>query len=226
MTDSKSLYTLIGGVVDSRLASDRTRLQRDLRSALKSFSMNPPPGIEMKRNLETTVGDEFQGVFSDMADAVLASLLIRLELLRSAGIDSRYGLGFGEVKVFDESRSPVQQDGSGWWSAREAIAEAAAQAESHQSDFIRTRFRCDPKSPKVSGEEMSAVNAFLVTRDAMVDEMKPKTQRMLQGLLLGNSQSTIARDEGVTQSAVSQALQRSGAHAIALAHRQFERGEP
>jgi hypothetical protein len=42
------------------------------------------------------------------------------------------------------------------------------------------------------------------------------------GLLLGVPQSKLAAEEGITQGAVSQSLQRSGAFAIEAAHLRLE----
>lgn len=68
------------------------------------------------QQLEPTIGNEFQGAFATLADAALAGLLVRLEVLPS--LDVRCGLGCGEVFVHDADRRPLLQDGPGWWSAR------------------------------------------------------------------------------------------------------------
>ena len=121
------LATLIGDVVGSRGHADRRSLQRSLNAVLSSVNALLDPA----QPLELAIGDEFQGGFASVADATHASLLLRLQLLeRDEGIDSRYGLGEGEVTIFDEARAPVSQDGPGWWAARAAIERAKALAES------------------------------------------------------------------------------------------------
>ncbi len=215
--DELPRFTMIGDIVGSRKVESRVDLQSSLRSTLLRLCCLPSFEMKLTQPLETTVGDEFQGVFRDLASAVGATILIRLELLKETGVDSRYGLGFGPVSVFDEQSSPVSQDGPGWWSARRAIEEVQGHAEMPQSSFTRTRFRVEPGVTEIGGGEEAAMNSFLTMRDATVDEMKPRARRILLGYLQGESQSRIAADEGVSQSNVSQTLGRSGAHAIKLA---------
>lgn len=170
--------------------------------------------------LELTVGDEFQGAFSTVASAVRASLLVRLELLvrDDAGIDSRYGLGYGAVTVFDAARVPASQDGPGWWSARAAIDRAKKLGDSPRTSFARTCFGYWPSEADAPYADAAAVEAFLICRDAMVDQMNERSQRLLLGLLLGRPQAQIAAEEGITQGAVSQNLRRNGAFAVQAAH--------
>jgi hypothetical protein len=205
-----SVATLIGDIVDSKSFDNRARLQATLESALRSVNATVQP----IQPLLSTIGDEFQGVFATVAEAVKASLLLRLELLRAGEVDSRYGLGYGEVTIF-RAGSPTQ-DGPGWWSARAGIAEAEASSLGSRTAFVRTCFGRDRATALPAGET-AALNAFLICRDAIVAEMSPRNRRFLRGLLLGRSQVDLAREEGVTQSAVSQALAGGGAHAIEAA---------
>jgi hypothetical protein len=214
MDDRECLATLIGDIVASREHVDRSGLQRSLRVVLSWANKHLDP----VQPLELAVGDEFQGGFSDVAAATRASLLIRLALLvGEAGVDSRYGLGLGEVTVFDEARAPVSQDGPGWWSARDAIERAKRIAGSSRTSFVRTCFGAVPTTVDEYPPELAAVEPFLFCRDAIVERMNARQRRLLLGLMLGRSQTRIATLEGVTQGAVSQSLHRSGAYAIELA---------
>ena len=69
--------------------------------------------------LRVTVGDEFQGTYATLGEAVEAALRVRLALLPE--VDTRFGLGRGEVTVLDARRGI--EDGPGWWAARAAIEE-------------------------------------------------------------------------------------------------------
>jgi hypothetical protein len=66
------------------------------------------------------------------------------------------------------------------------------------------------------------VNAFLLCRDAMIDQMKQRTRNRLYGLIMGRSQAEIAEEEGTTQGAISQSLTRSNAFAILASQRTLE----
>jgi hypothetical protein len=213
--ESQGTYaTLIGDLVGSREIVDRAGLQAGLRRALEEANKILSP--RLVQPLEPTVGDEFQGAFPDLATAMRASLLVRLQLLKEWGVDSRYGLGLGEVSIF-ESRVPVSQDGPGWWFARSAIEQAKSMGDSPQLGFVRTRFESTPLEGNMSREQVGTVNATLVYRDALIGKMRPRSRRLLLGVLLGRPQASLAAEEKISQSAVSQNLGTSGAYAVAFA---------
>lgn len=205
--------TLIGDLVASKRHADRGAVQAYLAATLKRANRRLRP----LQPLEVTVGDEFQGAFASVTEAVWASLVIRLELLTGEqAIDSRYGLGHGFATVFDAQRTPTSQDGPAWWSARAAIERTKTRAKSARTSSPRTGFgfwEAPPGSPDRA--YASAVEAFLFTRDATVARMSARQRRLLLGVLHGRSQTELADAEGITQSAVSQSLQRSGAYAVA-----------
>lgn len=208
---------LIGDIVGSRGHRDRHALHDRLREILGRVNQLLRPS----QLLDVTVGDEFQGCFGTVAEATHASALIRLMLLTDEeGADSRYGIGWGVVTVYDATRSPISQDGPGWWSARAAIEKASALAKSPRSSFVRTCFMASDVPPGSHGCD-GAVDAFLLCRDAAVGQMTDRQRRLLLGVLLGDSQGVLAEREGITQSAVSQTLARSGGTAIHLAHRRL-----
>lgn len=219
---AKFPVTLIGDVIGSRKfasAVGRRRLQKAIREVLDRV------GGDRKavQALEPTIGDEFQGVFLSLADASRATLLIRLELLASVGADSRYGLGRGEFTVLDDSRAPVSQDGPGWWAARAAIERAKSEGASSRTAFVRTRMQTwRPDAAPPSCDVDATVNAFLTCRDSIVQRMSDRGRRLLLGLMRGRSQRELAAAEGITQSAVSQALAASDAYAVVAAQAELE----
>lgn len=182
---AQSAYTLIGDLVGSRALADRGAAQARLGEVLGEVTAE----LEPLQALEPTVGDEFQGAFADLGSATLATLLTRLALLPE--MDIRCGLGVGEVTVHDASRRPLLQDGPGWWSARDAINAIGGRR--------RTWY---------AGPGAGRVNAFLLTRDALVERLSERGCRMLRMALLGESQQRIAELEGISKSAVSQQFSR------------------
>jgi hypothetical protein len=215
------VFTLIGDLVGSRRVEERSLLQERLGAALARMNAAMKPRVP----LEPTLGDEFQGCFDDLPTAVRASLVLRLELLRTAGVDSRYGLGAGAIEIFAQ-RSPFSQDGPGWWAAREAIESTRKFAEASHTAFVRTYFAdFRSKFQKHEGEP-GTLNAFLFCRDAMVDRMKQPSRTRLYGLMQGWSQAQIAAEEGTTQGAISQNLARSGAFAVVAAQQRLEEEFP
>jgi hypothetical protein len=202
--------TLIGDLVASRQHDDREQLQDVVRRVLRRVNARLHPA----QRLEMTLGDEFQGAFRTPADAVEASLVLRLELLAErGGADSRYGLGWGTIEVFDASRTPISQDGPGWWAARGAIERAKEQAARPRGSYVRTVFASHEPTAWIP-----SMDAFLLMRDATVGRMPPRQRRLLAGLLSHKTQAELAEQEGITQGAVSQALNRGGGLAIVAAH--------
>lgn len=187
------VYAVIGDLVGSRRSGPRAEVQGALQDALDASAAVAQP----VDRLEPTVGDEFQGVYGDLGLATLATLLVRLHL--PAPLDVRCGIGTGVREVFDAARTPMLQDGPAWWSARAAI-NALAQPGGRSR---RTWF--DPGEVERTTDP-AVMNAFLLTRDALVDRLNERSRRMLRRALAGATQREIANAEEISESAVSQAF--------------------
>ncbi|WP_368499637.1 SatD family protein [Herbiconiux sp. A18JL235] len=187
-------------IVGSRQLTDRRGAQRAIEEAFA--------GID-RRGLHTqpirpTVGDEFQALYPSLGAALHATLLARLAL--PAEVDCRFGLGSGSVsEVGEGAASAAIQDGPGWWRAREAIVEAH-EREDGRTPSARSWFRA---ADDEAGLE-ALVNAYLLARDHVIGGMNDRARRVTFATMTGRLQGDIASDEGITQSAVSQALRRSG----------------
>lgn len=199
MNDMQPIATLIGDVVGSRETSSRTRLHARLVEALEAINASGAPLTPLR----ITVGDEFQGCFATLGEALRAARELRLRLLPE--IDLRCGLGWGPVQVL--GAEPRVEDGPGWWAARDAI-EAVAQVQGKAAmRRLRTAYRI---APGVPGPDPNAVNAALIGRDTMVGGLDARSLSVLRGLLAGMSQLEIATAEDITPSAVSQRVRRDG----------------
>ncbi|HEV7205630.1 MAG TPA: SatD family protein [Jatrophihabitans sp.] len=190
------VFTLIGDLVGSRRVASRAAVQDALAVALVDAARLVPP----VDRLEATVGDEYQGVFSSLGDATLAALLVRLNL--GGTVDTRCGIGLGEREVFRADRTPMLQDGPAWWSARAAIDALGVPA----NRLRRTWF--DAGDVAATAPAAGLVNAYLATRDALVDRMNARARSVLLLAVAGRTQREIAQAEGVSESAVSQVMAR------------------
>jgi hypothetical protein len=183
------LYTVIGDLVGSRSVADRAAVQEALHDALAEVGS----AVAVAQPFQPTVGDEYQGACTTLPDAVLAAMLVRLTL--HPWVDVRCGIGHGAVTVHDARRTPLLQDGPGWWSARDAISSLDG-----RRDAARTWY---------DGPGASTVNAFLLCRDQIVDRLNDRGVRILRLALLGHQQKEIAEIEGIWPSAVSQQFSRN-----------------
>ncbi|AOY73995.1 hypothetical protein M707_22775 [Arthrobacter sp. AK-YN10] len=213
MTDA--VVALIVDIVNSRQLKDRVGAQRSIRSVFYDAHRKYPA----LQPLWPTVGDEFQAVFETLRDALLTTTLVRLGL--ADDIDCRFGVGHGETTDIDPLAPVAIQDGSAWWNAREAIE--ITHAREHGSEpYLRSWV---VSSNINESGTVALANSFLLLRDSLISSMRPRDRRLTLGSLLGYSQSDLAQREGISQSAVSQSLRRSGGNALVAAQKELMGGE-
>lgn len=212
--------TLIGDLIGSRGSTDRRALHETFAAVLDRVNseLRPPTPVRMQ------VGDEYQGVFASLGDALHASLTVRLALLPAA--DVRHGIGRGRIEVLSEE--PRVEDGPGWWAARAAIERVEAAEARPGERSLRTAYVADRDTGgtgAAASSEESAVNAALVLRDHLVSGLSERSLSVLRGLLAGESQRDLAGTLGISPSAVSQRVRADGLAAIIAAH-DLTRGMP
>lgn len=191
-----SSITLIGDLVGSRLVGDRQALHDEVSHALAIVSAQPGGG-----GLAITAGDEFQGTFDRLGEALAAALALRFLLEPHIGV--RFGIGRGEVTVLDPEADT--QDGPGWWAARSAIEHVETAAAQTGWGGLRTAYVAaedDPLQP--------SVNAALVCQDLVLDSFDERTWTILRGARNGMTQQEIADDIGISRQAVQQRRASSG----------------
>src|SRR3954447_24664848 len=207
MVDLKhsTVATLIGDIVGSRTAPDRSRLHEHFSGTLAEANTELQPIVPLR----ITVADEFQGCFATVGQAVHASLWLRLRL---APAQLRHGIGWGQVAVLGEE--PRVEDGPGWWVARAAIETGRADAAGAGTRLLRTAYRL---APDTDGPDPGPVNAALVCRDQLVGSMSERSRRLLRGVLDGSTQAELAVAEDISASAVSQRMRNDGIAMIVAA---------
>lgn len=208
------LATLIGDVVASRAARDRSALHRRLVTALDEVN----EALDPVHPLRITVGDEYQGAFTSIADAVRASLLVRLALGQD---DVRHGLGWGAVEQL-QSEPPVE-DGPGWWAARAAIEHVHTQQSQAATRWRRTAFRTPEADAALVAQ---AVEAALVLRDQALGRLDERSLSVLSGMLAGRTQREISEELQVSASAISQRIRADGLVALVAAQQVWESPPP
>lgn len=207
MTDA-AVATLIGDLVGSRSSQDRAVLHQHLDAALAEVNDLLHP----LRPLWITAGDEYQGSFATVAEAVQATLLVRVRLLPTH--DIRHGIGWGPTTVLDEETGV--EDGPGWWAARAGIEAAARAGDSPAQRWLRTAYVVADGA--VGAPDPGLVNAALVLRDERVSGLSARSVSVLRGLLSHVTQRDVADALGISASAVSQRVRADGLAAIVAAH--------
>ncbi|KQT94939.1 hypothetical protein ASG49_05610 [Marmoricola sp. Leaf446] len=207
---------VIGDVVGSRAAADRTDLHARLAAAVAESNEVSGPLTPWR----ITVGDEFQGAFAGVGEALHAVLLLRTALAGAPvgegpepePVDVRFGVGWGPVATLADE--PRVEDGPGWWAAREAVEEVKRSARRAGLRHRRTSYR---RSEGVAGPDPDLVNAALLCQDEVVGSASPRSLRLLGGLLQGRPQADLAAAEGVSASAVSQRVRHDGLAVVVAA---------
>ncbi|KAA9149759.1 hypothetical protein F6B41_24890 [Microbacterium lushaniae] len=199
---------VIADIVGSRRLSDRAAAQVALEETIARVEAEHPFA---DRALTATVGDELQGVYPDLTAALKGLLLLQLAL--PDGLECRFGVGVGDIEPLPSTAEELT-DGPGWWAARAAIERVHA-LQQRAAPSARTWVSV------AEGEDNAGVrsrvafaNAYLLTRDQLVGAMSERTRRLVYGRCIGRTQRALAHAEGITQSAVSQALAGAGAGAI------------
>lgn len=199
-----NVVAVIVDVVGSRKLADRAGAQRAI---LEAFA-EADDFVKPIRPAWATFADEFQAIYATVADACAATTFLRLAL--PEGIDVRFGFGVGEsVEVAQGETGPVL-DGDAWWNARAAIDEA--EKRESRKGSARTW---------LAAPDAGMTNSSLLLRDHVIGSMSDRERRIARDLLLGRTQTEIAKSEGISQAAVSQAAKRSGAGALVQAVEQW-----
>lgn len=199
-------------LVGSRHVEDRKAVQAQMREVFMRVDSIVAP----VHPLWATVGDEFQVVYSNAPDALQATAAIRL--LSSGKFDCRFGIGQGEIRTIEEGELGPIDEGEGWYRARLALEEAE-RMQSHGYPWLRTWAAFTEEGREDLNQTLA--RAHLTTRDHIISRMKAKESRIAAAWLLGVTQKEIAREEKISQAAVSQKLEVSGGAALAQANRAF-----
>ena len=202
-----SCVALLADLVRSR-EGDRRESHAIVLDAIEETNANVP----QLDALRVTIGDELQGVYATLGDALAASF--RLRGLLWGAVDIRFGLGGGDVSVVDEARGI--QEGSAWIRAREAIN--AVEAKSREPGFagLRTAIRDGRDAASPLAEPL----AHLV--DVHIASLSDDTRGSLAALLEGLSNQDAARRLRITPSANSQRVNTNDLRTLVASIRALE----
>lgn len=205
-------------IIGSRQLDDRVEAQRQFDAAIARVDDDLPLATQ---RLRPTVGDEQQAVYPTL-DAALASLLL-IRLALPDGVEFRFGVGIGELGRIPSAASPDGiPEGPGWWAARSAIERV--QALQKRSAPEARSWIVAHESAADHGAQVRWANAYLLARDELIGAMSARIRRLTYGRCLARTQRELAAQEGITQSAVSQALASAGSAAVVEGFRLLELG--
>lgn len=204
---------LIGDIAHSRSFPNQRELFRRMGDHFDW--VNEHVQAEQALELAFEQGDEFQGAYRSLEQAVTASILLRMRFKGDAmkpaarDMDIRVGLGYGQITVYDATIAPRGQSGDAWWNAREAIEEAESRRGKHgMPKSTNTRFKGS------SPETERMINAMLLAVDQVLYRMDRRGIHIALELLRGTPQKDIARQLATSQPTVSRSAREQGANTI------------
>ncbi|GAB3600818.1 SatD family protein [Microbacterium tumbae] len=201
------VIAVIADIVGSRRLDDRASAQKVLDQTIARVEADLPLAMQP---LTPTVGDEQQGVYERLGDALVSLLMLQLAL--PDGISFRFGIGIGRIRAIGSVHGELS-DGPGWYAARDAI-ETVHGREQRTLPRMRTWIVGAPGQDEVMRTTIAASNAYLLARDELVGAMSERERRLVYGRLNGVSQAELAEAEGISQPSVSKSLRSAGAAAL------------
>lgn len=201
------VIAVLADIVGSRRLDDRGSAQRILDETIARVQIDGPAAAQP---LTPTVGDEQQGVYHRLDDALIALLMVQLGL--PDGLAFRFGIGIGSVSAVESVHGELA-DGPGWYAARAAIDLVHAREE-RTVPRTRTWIVGAPGQDEVMESTIAVANAYLLARDEIVGAMSERERRLTYGRLLGRGQQELAAEEGISQPSVSKALRGAGSAAV------------
>lgn len=127
---------LMFDIVESRNYNHRYDIQRTLMNAVNY--LNHLYSKDIKKDVVSSAGDEFQGLFYNLQSAFL--YIRKLQLLIYP-IKVRCGVGYGEIKYDVKSWTSSSFDGEAYYLARDAINQSSKRRNS--AIFFNTRSSFD-----------------------------------------------------------------------------------
>jgi DNA-binding CsgD family transcriptional regulator len=191
---SRSKYlAIIGDVVKSRELQARGEFQQRLRSSLSRVNDEFSPFIAS--DFVVTIGDEFQGLLKSVEKISQILALIRAEI---HPIEQRVGIGIGGLDTALEPTA-IGMDGPCFHRARDAIDRAKVTETSIEVET--TNFD-------------DAFRIYAILYSSLRRQWTTRQRQVFDLAMMGLPGKDIAKQLGISPSAVSQHLRSAGANAI------------
>lgn len=205
MEKMKALPNVVGLLGD--LVASRSTKRRDVHETLLRAIGHTNEDVNAVDPLRVTVGDEIQGVYATMGQAIQAAGTLRDQLFGTAEL--RFGFGGGDIRIIDANRGI--QDGTAWWLAREAIN--FVEELSRQSGYVGVRTAVRDERPAAT----PSTDALLRLVDVHLASLREGSRRSLIGLLRGEENVDVAQRENISPSANTQRVQNNHLRPLAEA---------
>lgn len=189
---------IIGDIKESKKIKNRNEVQAKLKKILDEINKFYAKDISSKFIL--TLGDEFQGLLCNGANAVYIISKIERKMYP---IKIRFGVGIGEIITDIDREMAIGADGPGFHKAREAIEYLKANEKRNQTNTADSRFEFD-------GENQAStimINTILSLMTVIKDSWSDRQREIIWDLLeYRDSQANVAKRLNITQPSVQKSL--------------------
>jgi DNA-directed RNA polymerase specialized sigma24 family protein len=205
------VYSVLTGdlVKSSTFGAKREDVLRTLHELFDTLKKNMPKDIDMYIS-DIFRGDSFQIVVSDAEYAFLIAIFLRAQLIRKStegfAFDARISIGIGDVEYL----------------YREKITESDGEAFQLSGRFLDEMPTFRRFVITTSSEEQNKIlEVFSAFVDALTSRWTPEQAEAVSHWIFGETQTSMAKKLGVTQSAIQQRLQLAGHFAIDACRKYF-----
>ncbi len=193
----KQYIAVIGDIKGSKQSSNRSEIQKQLKSVLTDINIQY--GEDVASKFVITLGDEFQGLLEQGSH--IMDILTSIEL-RMYPVEIRFGIGVGKITTEINPEMSLGADGPAYYNAREAITrlkEREKRSKSAISDTIIITEGDVPTELLLN----SLLSLLTVIKQGWTDRQLEVIKDYLEHR---DNQLGVARRLGITQSSVQKSL--------------------
>jgi hypothetical protein len=207
-----SPYAVITGdlVKSSTFKEKRKDALRTLHEIFNTLKSKLPIDIDIFIS-DIFRGDSFQIVVSDAEYALTIAIFIRAQLIRRSiegmAFDARFSIGIGSIEYLNQEKI-TESDGEAFRLSGRSLDEIP-----NYRRLIIT------SSKEEQTQTLEVLSAFI---DAITARWTPEQAEAISHWIFGETQTSLAKRIGVTQSAIQQRLQLAGHFAIEACVKYFD----
>ncbi len=196
---------IIGDMKASKGIENRREVQKKLKQALEEINKKYEQDISSKFII--TLGDEFQGLLCNGANAMLIISEIERKIYP---VRMRFGIGVGSITTDINKEMSIGADGPGYYKARNAI-------EYLKDNEKRKQISVSDIRVEVEGENQATtimMNSILTLMTVIKDSWSIRQRQIIWDMLEHqDSQIEVARRWNIQQPAVQKSLSKGNYYA-------------
>ena len=197
--DMKQYVAVIGDIRNSKGLHDRGEVQQRLGAVLDEINEKYSSDIAAKFLI--TLGDEFQGLLSDISHLLEIIRMIQRHLYP---VDVRFGIGIGEITTAINKEAAIGADGPAYYAARNMIDELRVQEKKLKNQAPDIMLEVYGRNDDLKTEQINGfLRASRVIENGWSEDQRNTIMDMIDN---GGSQSESAERLKTTQSTVARRL--------------------